>query len=376
MSEQVNNILADLFALDPSLREQDSLLRPLVEGLLQNKPAVSMDPSFKASLGRVLDAKATQLMALREATAGASGAESGLVKSSSLFGWQVVLPVLAMMVLMAYAGTEYLGGKPVRLAIAPEADFAATESAPVPMSAPVADPVDTGVIRDTRTFTPEGGISEMTVKTEPRVVTIHEPASEPVIIAAAPKDKTAKKDPVTTSTKADDPETGKGSGSTADDTKQTDSGTNTTASTAGDTGSSADTPPAQSFGTGISSSFRVEYIMVETPQPLETVDASESVMATGTARQVFQDGEFAIRATKPDKPDYLIAETMAVATSTEEGTVWQSGLWVPFSASLDLSESNVCEVDLHFYSGEYEEDERALKTIRIKLSDIEKCEDD
>jgi hypothetical protein len=59
MQPSLEQLLADIYTLDTSLREQDVEVRALVEQLLEEKPVVAVDPAFRARLRSELLKKQT-----------------------------------------------------------------------------------------------------------------------------------------------------------------------------------------------------------------------------------------------------------------------------------------------------------------------------
>jgi len=49
-TEQVNEILKDLYAIDPSLKEYDEKLKKIIFEIYYNKPEVELNADFKEEL--------------------------------------------------------------------------------------------------------------------------------------------------------------------------------------------------------------------------------------------------------------------------------------------------------------------------------------
>ena len=60
----LDQILADLYALDPTLKAKEDLLRPLVQELLEKKPTVDIDPMFVKRLRTQLITQETTTLSL------------------------------------------------------------------------------------------------------------------------------------------------------------------------------------------------------------------------------------------------------------------------------------------------------------------------
>jgi hypothetical protein len=63
MTSSIESFLTDLYALDPSLREHEEQLIPLIRGLLENDPSLPPDPGFVMTLRTRLKERGAQLSA-------------------------------------------------------------------------------------------------------------------------------------------------------------------------------------------------------------------------------------------------------------------------------------------------------------------------
>ncbi|HEY0908142.1 MAG TPA: Ser-Thr-rich GPI-anchored membrane family protein [Candidatus Paceibacterota bacterium] len=101
------------------------------------------------------------------------------------------------------------------------------------------------------------------------------------------------------------------------------------------------------------SSFKVSgspVIVVDSPAPNARVDLGKPVAVAGKARGIFGEGEFDIRVSYfPDGKRQVISQTLARRVPGERGDNWMSGEFVDFTATLDLSKSPVCNVNVEFF---------------------------
>ncbi len=130
MHDHLESIIADLYTLDPSLREQDRDVRAIVHTLITEKPAVLIDPSFVTDLRRTILTKQQQT-------------------PSSWTAWLVhFAPVGAIALIMLILAPKFTGPTPLPKGTAPTADTFAVE-APTMMSAKniadMADPESTSL---------------------------------------------------------------------------------------------------------------------------------------------------------------------------------------------------------------------------------------
>ena len=84
--------------------------------------------------------------------------------------------------------------------------------------------------------------------------------------------------------------------------------------------------------------------------PNDKINASQPIVITGKARNVFNESEFDVSASYilSDKKQ-VIAKTFATCNITGNGCDWISGNFVEFKATLDLSSAPVCYVSVEFY---------------------------
>ncbi len=50
MSVNINDILEELYALDPDLRQKESEIQKIIERMIKNRPEIQMDESFRNEL--------------------------------------------------------------------------------------------------------------------------------------------------------------------------------------------------------------------------------------------------------------------------------------------------------------------------------------
>jgi hypothetical protein len=121
MQDTLHHLLAELYAADSSLREKESVLRPLLSQLLESKPEAVMDPVFRASLKQQLLERART--APQHSASGFTSYFSYMNKHLSYgLGGAVIIALLAIPFV-------YLNRPKVQLAVSPEVDTVQEERA-------------------------------------------------------------------------------------------------------------------------------------------------------------------------------------------------------------------------------------------------------
>lgn len=93
-----------------------------------------------------------------------------------------------------------------------------------------------------------------------------------------------------------------------------------------------------------------QLITAVSPQAHARVNASQPLVITGKARKVFGEGEFDITASYIlDGKKQIVTRGVATCSLTGNGCDWTSGNLLDFRATLDLSKSPVCSVNLEFF---------------------------
>lgn len=102
------------------------------------------------------------------------------------------------------------------------------------------------------------------------------------------------------------------------------------------------------------------------------VDASSEVVIKGSARNVYNEGEFDYRVTYSlDGVDTLITNGFATCMIGGQTCDWTSSDHIPFQATLDLASSPVCFVNVDFYARG--KDESSLLRLPLRLYGINDC---
>ena len=92
------------------------------------------------------------------------------------------------------------------------------------------------------------------------------------------------------------------------------------------------------------------FIFVTSPKPEERINITQPLTILGKARNVFSEGEFDVTASYfLDNQRKVITSTFATCNITGNNCDWSSGNFVDFKATLDLSSSPVCGINIDFY---------------------------
>lgn len=84
--------------------------------------------------------------------------------------------------------------------------------------------------------------------------------------------------------------------------------------------------------------------------PNNKINASQPIVITGKARNVFNEGEFDVSASYfLGEKKQVVAKTFATCNISGNGCDWASGNFVDFKSTLDLSSAPVCYVSVDFY---------------------------
>jgi hypothetical protein len=117
-------------------------------------------------------------------------------------------------------------------------------------------------------------------------------------------------------------------------------------------------------------------ITVVSPQAHARVNASQPLVITGKAKQVFGEGEFDVTTSYVlDGKKQIITHGIATCSIVGNGCDWTSGNLLDFKATLDLSKSPVCFVNVEFFK----RDERTPQvnpffTLPLWLYGINDCQ--
>jgi hypothetical protein len=107
---------------------------------------------------------------------------------------------------------------------------------------------------------------------------------------------------------------------------------------------------------GVSKEFTISgdsLVVVDAPTAGSRVKMNNPVLITGKAKSIFNEGEFGVTATYLlDDKKQGIAQAVATCDLTGNGCDWTSGNLVAFKATLNLSKSPVCSVQVEFYKTE------------------------
>ncbi len=86
------------------------------------------------------------------------------------------------------------------------------------------------------------------------------------------------------------------------------------------------------------------------PQSNARVDGQQPVVITGKAKNVFGEGEFDLTASYIlDGKKQIVSRGIATCNLAGNGCDWTSGKLIDFKATLDLSKSPVCFVNVEFF---------------------------
>ena len=93
-----------------------------------------------------------------------------------------------------------------------------------------------------------------------------------------------------------------------------------------------------------------QLITITSPKPNDRINLTQPIIITGKARNVFGEGEFDISASYLlDNKKQVVARTFATCSINGDGCDWTSGNFLDFKATLDLSSTPACSVNVEFF---------------------------
>lgn len=105
---------------------------------------------------------------------------------------------------------------------------------------------------------------------------------------------------------------------------------------------------------GVSEKFNItgeQVILLTSPKPYYSVDATQPLVVTGKARKVFNEGTFTVSSCYylNDKCQYITGNNVTSYDSTGNNYDWLSGNYLDFITTLNLASAPACYIEIGFY---------------------------
>jgi len=120
--------------------------------------------------------------------------------------------------------------------------------------------------------------------------------------------------------------------------------------------------------------FGESLIVVNSPKANDRIDATKPIAISGKAKSLFNEGEFLILAYYIlDGKEKVISSATATCNLNGNGCDWTSGKLLDFKATINLSASPVCGVNLAFYRAEARPTPTPVYIIPLSLYGVAGC---